>query len=53
MFWLSKLIADGIKNGLPLVEKAAKNQHSFRRDRVDDVTDLLVVKKQVNYTGGL
>ena len=48
MFWLSKLIPDGIDNGFPLLGKAAQDQHRFGGDRIDNVTNLLVVKKQVD-----
>ena len=45
---LSKLIPDGIENRFSLLEKRPKDQHRFRCDCVDDITNLLVVKKQVD-----
>ena len=50
---LSKLIPDGIQNGLPRLGKAAQDQHRFRGDGVDDLTNLLVVKQEVDELGDL
>ena len=48
MLRLSKLIPDGVENGFSILGKAAKNQHRLGCDCVDHITNLLVVKKQIN-----
>src|SRR5437879_4397086 len=50
---LSKLLPDRIEKGFSLLGKAAQDQHGFRGDRVDHVTDLLVVKEQVDKLSNL
>ena len=53
MVRLSKLIPDGIENGFSLFGKAAQDQHRFRCDCVDHITDLPVVKDEIDELSNL
>ena len=45
---MAQLISHGIKYGFPLRHKTAQDQHRFGGDRIDDLTNLLVVEQQID-----
>src|SRR6516225_2739718 len=50
---IPKCVPQRVKNGFSILRKATEDQHRFRGDRVDHITNLLVVKKQVDELGDL
>src|SRR4051794_24271878 len=45
---LTQFLAYGVENRFALWRKTPQDQHRFPRDRVDNLTDLLVVEQKVD-----
>ena len=48
---LSETFTKGIQYHLPLRSEASQDQHSFPPNRVENVSDLLIVEHQINELG--